>query len=164
MGKAPLRLVTSRREVVVLMPTGWQTKYFQEILECGHEQAAHLSSLPSEAPTALRRRCQECKSLGSRVGHDASLSLKPLGTGDGALAPQFIPPKKPSLPAKAWLGIHPIDARGLHLNCDLCNRSATWRALTGELIEFFCDRHAPYHEMPSALADLARRRESRRAA
>lgn len=73
MGKAPLRLVAQRRETVQFLPSGWKTKYFIETLECGHEQHSFLNSVSEITPSAMRRRCQECKAISMSVA-DASLS------------------------------------------------------------------------------------------
>lgn len=71
LGKAPLRLIASRAEV---MPG----KVWVEILECGHELTAYQSFLWDEKahlinlePSAIRRRCQECKIEAAKHGGSA---------------------------------------------------------------------------------------------
>jgi hypothetical protein len=64
LGKSPLRLIVSRR---------WHDQdSFTDTLDCGHESSLQFTSfgyiedqyLHRIPPTAKRRRCQQCKSLG----------------------------------------------------------------------------------------------------
>lgn len=61
LGKAPLRLITSRTKI---------ENWYEETLECGHSYTAYQNFLWDEGghlvnlePTAKRRRCQPCKAL-----------------------------------------------------------------------------------------------------
>lgn len=78
MGKAPLRLVRARDEV---MPG----KVWIESLDCGHkvtayqeffwDDGAHLVNLE---PSAIRRRCQECKAIAAQSDRSTLPPRKPV--------------------------------------------------------------------------------------